>query len=36
LHWSRMNKALADRRAADSKSAQSGSDLADSADTDRG
>jgi hypothetical protein len=36
LHWSRMNKALADRRAADSKSAQGGSDLADSADTDRG
>ena len=36
LHWSRMRKALADRRAVDSKSAQGGSDLADSADTDRG
>jgi putative intracellular protease/amidase len=36
LHWSRMNKALADRRAVDSKSAQGGSDLADSASADRG
>jgi hypothetical protein len=36
LHWSRMNKALADRRAADSKSAQGGSDLADGASADRG
>jgi putative intracellular protease/amidase len=36
LHWSRMRKALADRRAVDSKSAQSGSDLADSTSADRG
>jgi len=36
LHWSKMNKFLAERRAADSKSPQGDSGLADSAIPDRG